>query len=77
MTEQSELPKGMRTVPTEYQDYEEEKKPMNHSIYNYSSSIREALESIEGLNLKVKQMEMAEAFNAPALISLVIEVSEQ
>lgn len=71
------LPKGMKKLPDEYEiPLQETGETMTHEEFNYSSLIRKVLLDLEGKGVivTVKRIEMLEQENAPAVMSLVLEV---
>ncbi len=68
------MPKGMKKLPVELQNTDDVQVVIDHSVYNYSSMIRKALSNIDNLDIIVKQLELVEQENSPAIVSIVLEV---
>lgn len=75
--DEHELPKGMHKMPEEFlEDVEGTGNSINHMDCNYSSMVREALSELnkDGIEVKVKKLELMEQENAPSIIALILEV---
>jgi len=82
--EQESLPKGMKKAPQEYAppvNVDFSGAPVNHSVINYSSLLREAVKEVEKNSkhhgFAVKQLEVIEHESGPAIITLAIEVYQK
>ena len=82
MSEHGSIPKGMKSLPEEYNppsNVDFSGSTMNHSVINYSSMVREAIKKLEkdGYSFDIRRLEVLEQESGPAVISLAIEVYEK
>lgn len=71
-----DLPKGMHTAPEEFAGETEGKSSLTHDETNYTKLIRQALYSLvdDGIDITIKNMEIAEKDDSPTMIAIVLEV---
>lgn len=77
MTDFETLPKGMKRPEVEVPEPVIPKPPLTHSDVNYSCLIREALASIQDVNVEVKALHIEEGQGQNPLIALDLEITRK